>query len=242
MIFFLLLLLQLGFPGPGTPHTTASGPTITYVQGCVNLASATTVTCALGSNVTSGNLLVVVSKAQNNSGTGTPAFTSSAGVSCTWVQAVPVTLIGTGTPFDATMYTCLVPSTGAQTVSVTWTGTTGGPFTDLTVAEYSTSTSWNSTVLDQQASSLNSASTTSCVTGTTSATTNANDLVVAVAENFNAGQTWGALAGFTNRAASSRNTVGFYDKVVTATGTQSTTIPLSAADSSTGMIAAFRSN
>ena len=241
-ILLMALLMQVRIPGPGGTALGSGGPTITYVQGCVNSATAVTVTCALGSNITSGNLLVVTSKSQNNSGTGIPTFTSSLGIGCTWVQAVPTTLIGTGTPFNASMYTCLVPSTGAETVSVTWAGTTGGPFTDITIAEYSTSTSWNSTVLDQSASSLNSASTTSCATGTTSATTNPNDLIIAVCENFNSAETWGALAGFTNRSGSSRNTSGFYDRVVTSTGTQSATIPLSTADSSTGMIAAFKSN
>ncbi len=229
--------------GNGSLGTTASGPTISSVQGCVNSASSSlTATCAMGSSITSGNLLVVTSKTENTTGTGTISVTSSSGVSCTWVQAVGSIPVSSGSGFNTAMYTCNIPSTGAETIQVTWSGTTGPNFTDIAVTEYQTSTSWKATVLDQSQFAYGSTSTTSCATGTTSATTNANDLIIAISQNFNSAETWGSLAGWTNRAASSRNTTGWYDQVVTSTGAQSATIPFSAADTCTGMIAAFASN
>jgi hypothetical protein len=67
-------------------------------------------------------------------------------------------------------------------------------------------------------------------------------LVIAVCQVFNAGQTWGALAGFTQQSSASRNTTGFYWKPVTSTGTQTATIPLSTTDFGLGFIVALKSN
>lgn len=219
-------------------RSSAGGPAFTYVQGCVNNAAAGSVTCAMGSNITSGNLLVVSSK---SAGAGAITFTvsSSAGVACTWSNAQSLQHGIEG--FSAVLAYCRVPSTGAQTVQVTATGSSGS-FTDIAVAEYSSATGFAASPLDASSSSSNSPASTSCASGTTGATTNANDLVVGTCMTWNAGQTWGAVTDYTNRAASSRNTLGFYDKAVTSTGTQSFTGVLSASDNSMGFVAAFKGN
>jgi hypothetical protein len=139
------------------------------------------------------------------------------------------------------MYGCIITTGGANTPVATWTLTTAS-FTDVMAAVYHTTGTWNSTFIDQSAISLNNTSTTTCPTGTTAATTNAHDLLVAICLNFNVGETWGALSGYTNRAGSSRNTSAWYDSTTSTTGTQSTTIPLSSTDFSLGMIAAFASS
>ena len=229
------------FPGPGRIAASGGGggtPTITYVQGCVGNASGASATCAMPGNVTAGNLLVVTSKTDGVSVTAFTA-TSSAGVTCTWTSAGVAQ--HTVSNFAGGMAYCVVPSTGAQTVQVTATGGSGS-FTDIAVAEYSSSSGWAASPLDVFTSSVNTASSTSCPSGTTSATTNANDLVFGACMTWNAGQTWGAVSGFTNRAASSRNTTGAYDKTVTSTGTQSFTGVLSASDISIGFVAAFKAN
>lgn len=223
-------------------HHASAAPTITFVQGCVNSASSTgTVTCPMGSSIISGNLLNVSSKVGLDAAQPTVTFSSSSGVSCTWVSAVAVTAnTGTGGPFYDAMATCLVPSTGTETVQVAWTGSES--FVDIRVAEYHTSTSWKSPALDQSTSHATTTAGTTCTTGTTPATSNTYDLVVANCDTWNAAQTWGAVSGWTNRATASRNTAGSYDKSVTSTGTQTFSDTSITSDISTGMIAAFMSN
>lgn len=219
----------------------APPPTVSFVNGCVGNASSLTTNCTL--TWTSGNLLVAASKTENTSGTAAPVFTSTSGANCPWVRAMPPTAIATGSGFNSTMYTCILAGSGSQTVTITWSGTTGANFTDLSVSQWSTTSTWNNPVLDRAINNSNTTSTTSCPTGTTGlATQNANDLLIAVCQNFNNAQTWGALTGWTNRATSSRNTLGLYSKAVTSTGTQSTTVPLSAADQSQGMLIALQAS
>ena len=79
------------------------------------------------------------------------------------------------------------------------------------------------------------------LTGTTAATSNPNDLIVAVCDNYNVQESWDTLPGFTSRPASSTSTTGWYDTTVTSTGTQTANIPLSSSDVGAGMIAAFAS-
>jgi hypothetical protein len=239
LLMALLLFGQYTQPLHVPFHGGASAPDITYVNGCVNSASALTTSCTL--SVTEDNLLVVASKTQNSSGTGTVAFTTS-GISCDWKRAMSTTDSVSGSPFNATVYTCIAPATASATVTVTWAGTTTGPFTDLSVSQWNTTSTWNDPVLDRWAQSSNTTSTTSCPTGTTEATQNPYDLVLAICQNFDSAETWGALAGWTNQSSASRNTLGLYSTSVSATGTQSATIPLSAADTSQGAVLAFQAS
>lgn len=246
-LLFLLGILSLAaalaqiypFPGPGTagPHSGGGGSTSTYIQGCVEDASAATTNCTTGSDVTAGNLLVVASKTGSQ---GLPVSYTITGAGCTWSQ-LTIIADATGEDMATNIGYCIVPTTTTGTITVTWAG--GGldsTFTDIAVAEYSGSAGWNATPLDQSVETA-TATSTSCPSGTTSATTNADDLVVGVAFNFNQAQTYGAVAGYTFRSASSRNTTGYYDKDVSSTGTQSITVPI-ASDICNGMLAAFKLN
>lgn len=241
LYLFILSAAAYGqsLPFGGIPVTISVGPTVAFVNGCVNSASALTTSCTL--SVTSGNLLVVSSKTQNSTGTGA-IVVSNTGATCTWNRAIPTSPLASGTPFNSSVYTCIAGSTASTPVTVTWSGTTSGPFTDISVAQYSTSATWNNPVLDRSIQSANTTASTSCATGTTPATQNPNDLLLAICQNFNSAQTWGTLTGYTNRATSSRNTLGVYDKAITSAGAQSTTIPLSASDSSQGALIAFQAS
>lgn len=213
-----------------------------FVQGCVNSASAASVTCALSSNGTGGNLLVVTSKTEGTS-SATPATltaSSSSGVSCTWSKVGSASAFQIGSNYaSAQIAYCVLPSSGSETVQASWTGTTSGSFTDITVAEYSNATGWAASPLDVSLAA-SSGLTTTCAVGPTSTTTNANDLVIGVCMNWSATQTWGTATGYTNRSTASRSTTGFYDKSVTTIGTQSFSTTLSSGDVDLAMIATFR--
>lgn len=243
LLSLLLFLSQIRIPGPGGFETvSAGGPTVTYIGGCVNSAAALTVNCTASPNSTAGNILVAVSKTQNSSGTAVPTFVSNSGPICNWVQAVPPTPIGTGNGYNATVYTCILPTSAAENVKITWTGQSGGTFTDISVSEWHSTATWNSTLLDRAMFTQHATSTTSCGSGTTPTTQNANDLLVGICENFNNAETWGTLSGWTNRATSSRNTTGIYSQTATTKATQAVTIPLSAADMSGGFLIALQAS
>lgn len=229
---------QILSPIRNAPVAAGGGtPTITRVQACVNSAVSATVNCVMGSNIASGNLLVVTSKT-GSATVATPVITSSAGVACTWNTVATSTNVLAA--FTGTLGYCNIPSGGAETVTLTWSGPVG-TFTDIAVAEYHTTNTWVSPALDVSANLVNSTPSTTCSSGTSGATSNANDLVVGLCECFNSAQTWGAATGYTNYAAASRNTTGWYDKVVTSTGTQSFSTTI-ISDISWGIVAAFKSN
>lgn len=226
------------------PITTGT-PTITFVNGCTNNSTTLTTNCSL--SATSGNLLVVTSKTGTSSTVpGTPVITSTSGPSCNWIRLIPTTSGSGGTseaPISSTMYGCIVPSTGTEQVTVAWTVSNNLSFTDIGVSQWSTTGAWYGGLLDTNGQSQNLTSTTSCATGSTQvATQNPNDLLLAVCQNWNSSQTWGALSGFTNRASSSSTSEGLYSKVLTTTGTQSATVPFSAADFSQGAIVALQAS
>jgi hypothetical protein len=87
------------------------------------------------------------------------------------------------------------------------------------------------------------ATSTTCTSGTSSTTVNPNELVVFLCENWNSAQTYGvAPSGYSaNRTASSRNTTGWWDKSITATGVQATSTTI-VSDVSVGTILTFQLN
>jgi hypothetical protein len=217
--------------GPVFPH--ASTATTSYVQGCVSSAGAASVTCALGS-ITAGNKLLVISK---NSSVFGPALTvgSSAGVSCSWTTLRAA--LDASTSYSYGIAYCDIPSSGAETVQVSWTGSGNTGFADIAVAEYSSSTGF---VAGSDGFNFFSApsSTTTCSSG--SITTTGTDAVVGACLSWNAANTWGAVGGYTQRATSSRNTTGWYD-ASPAAGSQSFSATV-ASDTVTGLIVGFKAN
>jgi len=247
--FILGLLLMLGTPQEvitASFRTTGGGggsPTVTSAV-CVANTGTATANCALAATVVVGDLLVIKSKTANSGGTPAMAITYSGTTPCTASAIIAPVLQGNGPgTFAVAESGCIVTTGGTITPVATWTGGgVAGSFTDIQAFTIHTSTTWKSTFVDKTATNVASSTSTTCSTGTTAATTTANDFIYATCDVFNAAQTWGALGGFTQYAAASRNTAGAYYKVVTSTGTQTAAIPLSSTDFGAGLIAAFASN
>lgn len=224
------------------PHSV--GPTITVTSAvCTGTGVANTATCTLTPAV--GDLLIIKSKSAGTaSGTNTIAVTYGGTAACTATQVIaPVQQTNGGASFVVAESGCIVTAAGAAAPIVTWVGTfIGGTFVDIEAFTVHTTNTWKATFVDQVATNVGATTSTSCPTGTTAATTTATDFIFATCDVFNAAQTWGTLAGFTQYAAASRNTAGAYYKSVSSTGTQTTTVPLSATDFGIGMVAAFASN
>jgi hypothetical protein len=213
-----------------------------YVQGCVNSSGTGAVTCAMGSSIKTGDLLVVTTKGDFP----TLSVTTSAGVSCTWNQIFGQTLFtiaSDGSAANVAQYYCNVPSTGAETVIASWSGagsSYGANFADIEVTEYSNASGFVLGGLDRTSSAvINDPGGSTCSTGTTGTLTQANELVIATCNTWNSAQTWGAVAGYTNRATSSRNTSGWYDKSVSSTSGVSWSKTITS-DDSVGFIATFK--
>lgn len=223
--------------------SSGGGPTITVTSTvlCVGTGASNTANCTLGASGTAGDLLIVRSKT-GSTVAGTVAWSFSATSSCTLttVNAATFQANGGGT-FTVASAGCIITTAGANIPIATWAGSSGG-FTDIEAFTVHTTNTWKTTFVDQVASNIGTTTSTSCPTGTTTATTTANDFILATCDVFNVGQTWGALALYTQYVAASRNTAGIYYQVVISTGPQSTTVPLSASDFGVGMIAAFASN
>jgi hypothetical protein len=213
--------------------------------GCATSATSASASCTLSAAGAVGDLLIINSKASSSSSTASAAVSFSGTAPCASTTTVIAPSFSTfqsnGGGFIAAMYACIITTASTATPKVTWTGGNGF-VSSITVATYHTGTSWKTTFVDQTNTNVSSSSLGSCSTGTTSVTTNAVDLVVAICMNADNSQTWRALAGFTNRAASSLSFTGWYDRYVSTKSAQTALIPFSSADYSVGMIAAFASN
>lgn len=242
---FAVFLYGQSFPAPGPGVSGVGGgggPTITVTSAvCVGSAVAQLASCTLGASGVVGDLLVIRSKTASTAA-ATVAWSFSGTSSCTPTTVNAATFQGNGTgTFTVASAGCIITTAGANTPMATWTGSTSF-FADIEAFTVHTTNTWKTTFVDQVQANVGTTTSTSCPTGTTTATTTANDFILATCDVFNAGQTWGALAGFTQYATASRNTAGIYYKTVTSTGTQTAIVPLSATDFGVGMIAAFASN
>lgn len=231
-------------PFGSRPITSGGGaPTITVTSAvCNGTANAASTSCTLGASAAVGDLLIIKSKSAALTLTETVVFSFSGTASCTPTSVLAETQQpnGSGT-FTVAIAGCIVTAAGASIPVATWTGTSPF-FSDIEAFTVHTTNTWKTTFVDQVASNPSATSSTSCGTGTTSATTTANDFILATCDNFNVGETWGTLTGFTSYVAAERSTAATYYKSVTSTGTQTATVPLSAADFGLGVIVAFASN
>jgi hypothetical protein len=136
----------------------------------------------------------------------------------------------------------IVPSTGAETLGVSWANSWDSIKCEITAAEYRTTGTWYNPPIDRWAYSANGA-TNSCPTGTTQATTNPNDLEVETCEtSYNyATVTWGAVSGLSLYSGASTASTGWYDQNLSTTGATGTTIPLNITEAygSVGIVASF---
>lgn len=203
-----------------TSGAPISSPSASNVGSAATIATGTTIPGATFSG-TSGSLVFLTSKLGTTASTNTVAFTLT-GATC---SASSLTTVGTTVTanFQQAIGWCLLSNSATVTPAVAWSVSPGGTFTDLTTTMFTSTSGFNSSPLDQSIQTAVSATAqTSCSSGSTSATTNANDLVVGVGMNFNVGQTYtSGTTGYTPITAGSRNTTSVQYKNVSATGAQS---------------------
>jgi Abnormal spindle-like microcephaly-assoc'd, ASPM-SPD-2-Hydin len=216
---------------------TFGSPAVTVVQDAIATGrGSTTLAAAFGSNVTQNNLMVVGVSSSSGNTFASPPITDTLGSS--WLLAVAENPGATGTPSQCNIYYAVVPSTGANTVTVHATGTN-----NLHLHIYEISGLVTSSVLDQSGSNFQSTTTTATVS-TAGPTTAANEYVFAYVGRNNGTGTWTAGTGYGD-ARSSPNTTSATDafsedKIVSATGTQTATATSSATDALTSVIATFK--
>jgi hypothetical protein len=215
---------------------TFASPAVTVVQDASTTGTgSTTLTAAFGSNVTQNNLLVVGASSYAGNTFASPAITDTLG--STWSLAVAQNPGTTGTPSLASLYYAVVPSTGADTVTVHMTGTN-----NLHLHIYEISGLVTSSVLDQTGSNYQS----SAIAGTVSTsgpTTTANEFVFTLFARDNGSGTWTMGTGYGNTQSSPNSGSGTdafsEDRIISATGTQTATATSSASDALTSVIATF---
>ena len=208
---------------------TFGSPAVAVVQDAGTTGSgSTTLAKAFASNVTKNNLMVVGVSSYAGNAFASPAITDTLG--STWSLAVAENPGTTGTPSLASLYYAVVPSTGADTVTVHMTGTN-----NLHLHIYEISGLVTSSVLDQIGSNFQSGVTAATVS-TSGATTTANEFVFAYFGRDNGSGTWTAGTGYGNALASPNTGSGTdafsEDKIISATGTQTATATSSATDGS----------
>lgn len=205
---------------------------ITRVQKKTNSASgATSTTVTLDSAPTTGNLLVAQVTYRSDRTLTAPAE---------WTEAVDVQA---ATPDVAQLDEAIwyKISEGDETATA-WTIDTTG-FVAATVREYSSDVGWPADPLDQVASDESTGSETEHPTGTTPATTSAVQVAAAVV-GFNvntATASWSNDFIETVETQIGASSTDHYsaDKILSATGAQSSTVTTSSAGSGTGAIATF---
>lgn len=238
-----LLILLLVFAG----WCGASAQSYSYSStgSCIGNTTGNNPNCSNTAAPQVGDLLFLVSYADGStlSGVSTaPGFTSTTLCSGGWTQIGSYQLQSNGTgKFVTASFYCVVTTANTTSVQAVWTGA-GTTFGGISLSDYTSTTGFAGSPVDGTPGvAVASTSTTGCPTGTVT-TSNSADLLIATCTNFNTGQTWGLLPGWTNEGASSRNTLGIYDSLQTSSGAQSTTVPLSVADYGVGQIFAFKLN
>lgn len=232
----LLLFLLMG--------ATCPAATITYVQGNSG-ATCTTVTasavCAMGSSVGLGDVIILSSKTAATS-TPTIALSNAGTAVCSWSIIFAPQEVAAQVAYST--QSCIVSTAGTLTTTATWTGSSATR-TDVSLAEYHSSTGWNVSGggnFIAATSSVNPTPVTFCTTGATVIQIPAGFLAVAICGQFNAGQTWsGTVGAYTNRTASSNTTTGWYDTIPSVLAAQSFTTSINT-DIGYGVIVAFAPN
>lgn len=196
--------------------------TVTFVQGTTNSTSTASAAGAMGSSVGLGDVILLFSKTATTSAP-TISATNAGTATCAWQTIQGVQFIGGQAAYSA--QSCLVTVAGTLTATATWTGGSGTR-TDVSLAEYNSSTGWNVSGGNYIAATgtVENTAVTFCSTGATVISIPAGFLAVAICGQFNAGQTWtGTVGAYTNRTAASNTTTGWYDTIPSSLAAQSFT-------------------
>ncbi len=238
---------QIALTGNATavlaPAVSLSAGSVTFANAAVSVvqdssttgSGSTTLALKFASNVTKNNLMVVGVSSYAGNAFASPAITDTLG--STWSLAVADNPGTTGTPALASIYYAIVPSTGANTVTVHMTGTN-----NLHLHIYELSGLVTSSPLDQIGSNFQSGATAATVS-TSGPTTSANEFAFAYFGRDNGSGTWTAGTGYGNTLASPNTGAGtdaFSEgATISSTGTQTATATASATDALTSVIATF---
>src|SRR4029077_2578095 len=206
--------------GLSASSLTFGSPAMTVVQDAANTGrGSTTLVKAFASNVTKNNLMIVAVSSYAGNAFASPAITDT--LNSTWSLAVTKNPGTAGTPALASIYYAVVPSTGADTITVHMTGTN-----NLHMHIYEVSGLVTSSVLDKIGSNFQSGATAATVS-TSAATAAANEFVFAYFARDNGSGTWTAGTGYGNMLASPNASAGTdafsEDKIISTTGIQTAT-------------------
>ncbi len=215
---------------------TFATPSVTVVQDTGTTGSGSgTLAAKFASNVTKNNLMVVGVSSFAGNAFATPAITDTLG--STWTLAIAENPGTTGTPALASLYYAIVPSTGADTITVHMTGTN-----NLHLHIYEVSGIVTSAMLDKTGFNFQTSGTAATVS-TSAATTSMNEFVFAYFGRDNGSGTWTGGSGYSNTLATPNSGAGTdafsEDKIITAAGVQTATATSSASDALTSLIATF---
>ena len=197
---------------------TGGAPTHTWVQSNVPTTcltfSGTSQGCAFGSNVTNGNLVVVV--AMTNDGTATISDTASYSFSKVWTAEGDTN----GCYHDANgEYICSWYAIANSTHSETITISAASGKIQLGIQEFHSTSTW--TGLDVEKLGTPYAFASSCSSGASSAVAAAGELIIGFA-NDNDDDTWGATGAPTtvDSNATTTNRAAMFYTLAGASGTQ----------------------
>lgn len=243
LLLWLAILTQAGvaqiYPYvPPAPTTVAAA--VTLLGFCTGASAAsTTVACTASAGGASGDLVVASTTAQNTSGTGTAAFTSS---QCSnWVPFIPPSTNGSSMAMDTAMYGCRLTSSVTPAVSVTWTGVSASN-TAIDVQVLHSATGWNTPILDRYLTTQHTTASTSCAFGATNTTRNPFDYILSVCSVLSATETWTQPSGYTYTANGSSTHNGFFNQLASTQVTPSATATMSTSADSNGMVVALQAN
>ncbi len=196
----------------------------TYKQSAQASSSASSQTCAYGSDVTEGDLLIVCVDVFGQTITG---ISDSQGNTWAAVPSTPVEQ-DSGTPRFTAMYWAVAKSSGADTVTISYNTSSSGTSV-IMIAAY---TPEDGTVaLD--ASGVNSGTSVTSLTATTGSATYPIDLLVEFCAAFTGENT---PCGYTQRQDVGPGSGRLCDSVATSSGVQSVTETFSS--STAGLILA----
>jgi len=209
--------------------------TITQVQKKDNgVSSGTSNVITMTSGVTNGNLLVAT------------VLNGAAGVTVTapdgsWTKAISTNFSGGTTTGTEGIWWRLVDAGLAGTTSFTWTLNSAHTF-NVYMSEWHATNGWLATPTDQTAS-LAKVLTTTADSGTTSTTTQAEELWLSGVDAGGNATFSGLTSGWTqdsSLAPNGNHRTGAFYKIVSATGAADVTFTLSAAEDTAGTMATFK--
>lgn len=231
--------------------------TVTFVQGgygdssqsvtpCVPNGSSLNLICTPGSNVTAGNIIVFIGRAQVTGAGATVAITNDTGT-CAWANVANPTARSTAgagsTQHTGAMLYCIVPSTESLQFHAIWSGGGATSYSDIGFSEYHSTSGFAVSPIDQFTSSCSggncAAKSTAVTTGTTATITNTKDLVACGIMSWDTAPSWPTISGYTRQTTASGAELATYWQSTTSNAGEVCAFT-GASDAWIGVIGAFK--